>query len=61
MRPAKSEVERLWADNKKAKKLLGWRPEYGGLAGFKRGLKKTIEWFLDPRNLSQYKASDYNI
>ena len=27
-RPRSSEVERLWADNSKAKKLLGWEPKY---------------------------------
>ena len=30
LRPEKSEVERLWADNTKAKNLLNWSPEYGG-------------------------------
>ena len=45
LRPEKSEVERLWASNEKAKKLLGWEPKYGGLGGFKRGLSETIEWF----------------
>jgi NAD dependent epimerase/dehydratase len=61
IRPEKSEVERLWADNSKAKALLGWEPEYGGKEGFKRGLKETIEWFTDERNLSRYKADVYNI
>ena len=40
LRPEKSEVERLWADNAKAKRLTGWTPEYAGRAGFKRGLSK---------------------
>jgi NAD dependent epimerase/dehydratase len=61
IRPEKSEVERLWADNQKAKRLLGWEPAYGGKEGFKRGLKETIEWFTDERNLSRYKADVYNI
>ena len=61
MRPEKSEVERLWADNAKAERVLGWAPEYGGREGFKRGLKETIEWFSDPANLAQYKADTYNI
>lgn len=60
-RPEKSEVERLWASNEKANKLLGWAPSYGGLDGFKRGLLETVEWFLDPKNLSQYKTDIYNI
>lgn len=61
IRPEKSEVERLWADNSKAKALLSWEPKYGGKEGFKRGLKETIEWFTDERNLSRYKADVYNI
>ncbi|MED4461189.1 NAD-dependent 4,6-dehydratase LegB [Metabacillus fastidiosus] len=61
LRPDKSEVERLWADNQKAKGLLDWEPSYGGLEGFKRGIKETVNWFSDPVNLSQYKADVYNI
>lgn len=61
VRPKDSEVERLWADNKLAKELLGWSPQYGGLDGLRRGLEKTIEWFKDPKNLAQYKANVYNI
>ncbi|AOV08507.1 NAD-dependent 4,6-dehydratase LegB [Sporosarcina ureilytica] len=61
LRPAKSEVERLWADNKKAKDLLGWTPNYGGKDGFKRGLEETIEWFTNPENLASYKTDVYNI
>ncbi|WP_346353471.1 NAD-dependent 4,6-dehydratase LegB [Azotosporobacter soli] len=61
LRPEKSEVERLWAENKKAKALLGWEPAYGGRDGFKRGLQETVEWFTDKANLKQYKADVYNI
>lgn len=61
IRPEKSEVERLWAENKKAKELLDWSPQYGGKEGFRRGLEETIEWFTNPHNLSQYKADVYNI
>lgn len=61
MRPEKSEVNRLWADNQKAKELLGWKPKYGGKDGLKRGLKETAEWFTNPENLKQYKADVYNI
>lgn len=61
LRPEKSEVNRLWADNSKAKKLLGWEPQYGGREGFKRGLKETIDWFADKENLKKYKADVYNI
>ena len=61
IRPEKSEVERLWADNSKAKELLGWEPAYGGREGFKRGLEDTAAWFTDPENLKRYKADIYNI
>ncbi|MEK4325861.1 NAD-dependent 4,6-dehydratase LegB [Paenibacillus sp. FSL R7-0312] len=61
LRPEKSEVERLWADNQKAKQLLGWEPSYGGINGLRRGLKETADWFGDKGNLSQYKESVYNI
>ena len=61
LRPEKSEVERLWADNTKAKKLLKWRPKYGGIPGFQMGLEKTIEWFTDPEHLADYKSDKYNI
>ena len=61
VRPENSEVERLHASIEKAKALLGWQPELKGLAGFETGLKKTIEWFLNPKNLSRYKADRYNL
>lgn len=61
LRPKDSEVERLWADNKKAADLIHWKPKYGGLEGFKAGLSKTIEWFSKPENLSNYKSDIYNV
>ncbi|BAH46309.1 putative dTDP-glucose 4,6-dehydratase [Brevibacillus brevis NBRC 100599] len=61
LRPEKSEVERLWADNTKAKELLGWYPTYGERDGFKRGLKETIDWFTTSSNLKNYKTRMYNI
>jgi dTDP-glucose 4,6-dehydratase len=61
MRPPKSEVDRLWADNAKARQLLGWEPEYAGLDGLRRGLGETIEWFRVADNLLQYKADLYNL
>jgi len=61
VRPHNSEVERLWADNTKAKVLLGWEPLYKGREGLKRGLDETIRWFVDPENLKRYKPDTYNI
>lgn len=61
VRPEGSEVERLFSDNGKIMKVTGWRPEYAGLAGFKKGLTETVEWFLKPENLKGYKAHLYNL
>lgn len=61
IRPAGSEVERLWADNAKARALAGWSPEYPGVEGLRRGLEETIAWFGEPGNLRRYKAGVYNI
>ena len=60
-RPENSEVERLWADNSKAKELFGWEPKYSGSDGFKRGLIETIDWFTQPENLHLYKSDIYNL
>lgn len=60
IRPEKSEVERLWADNAKAKQLWRWSPAYAGREGLRRGLAETIEWFRNPANLARYKMQ-YNV
>jgi dTDP-glucose 4,6-dehydratase len=56
-RPEKSEVERLWAENRKAFELLNWSPRYT----LDQGLEETISWFREPGNLALYKADIYNI
>jgi len=56
-RPEKSEVERLLADNSKARELLGWSPMYK----LEEGIMETIKWFSDPENLKIYKPNIYNI
>jgi NAD dependent epimerase/dehydratase len=61
MRPAGSEVERLWADNSLVRELTGWTPQYPGIEGLRRGLQETIAWFGNPDNLRRYKAGLYNI
>jgi NAD dependent epimerase/dehydratase len=61
VRPAESEVERLWADNSRIRDLTGWQPKHGGRDGFIEGLRKTIAWFTEPRNLAMYKAERYNV
>ena len=60
-RPENSEVERLWADNSKAKELLDWTPEFPGIEGLNVGLTKTIEWFSESDNLRSYKPNIYNV
>jgi dTDP-glucose 4,6-dehydratase len=61
LRPQGSEVQRLWADNSKARELVDWVPEYAGLEGFRRGLSETIAWYCDPRNLAHYKGDLYHL
>tara|TARA_Y100000310_G_scaffold262419_1_gene272079 strand:- start:3741 stop:4715 length:975 start_codon:yes stop_codon:yes gene_type:complete len=38
---AKNEIDRQYLDSSKAKKVLGWEPEYD----IDSGLKETIEWY----------------
>ena len=54
-RPAKSEVLRLVCDSTKLRERTGWQPKHT----LQDGLKITIEWFLDPANLSRYRPTDY--
>lgn len=60
-RPKKSEVDRLCCNNNKAKKLLNWEPKLSSIAGLRKGLKKTINWFKKKNNLEKYKSDIYNI
>jgi len=61
LRPSKSEVERLWADNSKAQLVLNWKPKYSGAKGFQQGIQETVKWFTNPRNLELYKSNLYTI
>jgi len=61
VRPAASEVERLFAGIAKAEKLLGWKPDYAGRDGFRRGLKDTSAWFCDPAQLGRYRNGQYAV
>jgi len=61
LRPASSEVYRLFADNSKAKRLFSWEPRYAQLDGFRRGLSETISWFVNQEKLNEYKPDRYNI
>jgi NAD dependent epimerase/dehydratase len=57
MRPAKSEVERLFGSNEKIKAITDWQQRYS----FDQALDETIAWFKQPENLSRYKADIYNV
>ena len=61
LRPELSEVERLWADNAKAKRLLAYEPKYAGREGLRLGLGETVAWFRVPEHLAYYKPNTYNI
>jgi dTDP-glucose 4,6-dehydratase len=60
IRPARSEVIRLLACNKKAKNILNWKPQFIGISGFKKNLKKTLEWYKK-NNYESYKPEIFNI
>jgi NAD dependent epimerase/dehydratase len=60
-RPSKSEVKRLYASNKKAIKLLKWKPKFSGKKNFYKGIYKTCEWFENNKKNSSYKSTDYSI
>ncbi|MCY6353877.1 NAD-dependent 4,6-dehydratase LegB [Clostridium sp. ZS2-4] len=55
IRPEKSEVNRLWADNTKIKELTDWTPKYT----LDEGLKETIEWIKN--NIQHFKTDIYNV
>ena len=57
LRPANSEVLRLWCDNSKILRMTGFVPRIN----IHEGLQKTIEWFTHPNNLKKYKTDIYNV
>ncbi len=56
MRPKDSEVRRLLADPTRLRERTGWQPRHSR----DQGLRRTIEWFLDPANLAKYRPDHYN-
>lgn len=61
IRPEASEVDRLWADNSKARRLLGWEPEFAGKEGFRRGVQLTVDWFVKTGQAERAKALVYHV
>jgi len=55
IRPKASEVERLLSDNRLAKQVLGWVPQFS----LEEGLKKTIEWIEGNRD--RFRQDTYAI
>ncbi len=55
LRPDNSEVERLLADNTKAKELAGWTPS----VDLSEGLRRTIAWITENRHI--YRSNLYQV
>ncbi|MGG7198258.1 NAD-dependent 4,6-dehydratase LegB [Clostridium butyricum] len=55
IRPENSEVNRLWGDNKKIRKLTEWEPRYS----LNDGLSQTIQWIEN--NMKYFKTDIYNV
>lgn len=57
MRPANSEVFRLFGDNSLLKEITGFESK----VNLEEGMTRTIEWFSDETNLAKYKPTIYTI
>lgn len=57
LRPAKSEVFRLFGSSQKLKDYTNWSQKFT----IAQGLAETVNWFKRPDNLARYKADLYNI
>jgi len=57
LRPEKSEVNRLWCDNRKIRALTGFESQ----VDITEGLQRTVDWFLKPENIKKYKSGIYNV
>ncbi len=55
VRPAKSEVDRLYCDNHKIIQHTDWRPKFD----IKQGIVETIDWFKKHRHIS--KPDHYHV
>ena len=59
IRPADSEVERLWSDSSKMLDTFGWQPRLSGREGLYEGLETTYRWLKDNHGRVDYDASKY--
>ena len=57
IRPAKSEVFRLYGSSAKIREHTNWKAQYS----LSEGIEETIKWFQNPTNLAGYKHGIYNI
>ena len=55
LRPEASEVERLLADNRLARNVLGWEPKIT----LEEGLQRTIDWMR--QHLERYRPGVYSV
>ena len=55
LRPEKSEVQRLFSDNRRAQECLGWQPR----VEIKEGLQITVDWIAD--HLELYRPQEYKV
>ena len=55
IRPVRSEVSQLLADNARARELLGWEPR----VSLEQGLEQTIAWLKENRAL--YRSAVYSV
>ena len=60
-RPENSEVNRLFGDNSLLLQLTDWSPKYSGIEGFKKGMIKTIDWYVENKDIFSNKDKDYVI
>ena len=56
-RPRKSEVKFLLADNKKIKKIIGWKPKYNNYKKIHLALKNTYKWFKSNKDKYNFETS----
>jgi len=57
LRPAGSEVFRLWGDNTLITTLTDWRPR----VTLEEGLRETCLWYTKEENLQKFKSGIYNL